>query len=723
MEHAATKPAEGGIDPSVAFQRGNMELDAGKPDAAISHYRMALAAAPEVVEIYNNLAAAHLERDELPLAIEVARSGLLTNDSFAPLHNTFANCLAKTGNAEEAEQHYEQALRLDPLLTAAAVNLAHIYSSSGRHDESRSVLLASLENSPDNVDVLVALGLTLPGKSEAETHLRRALELSPGHLAANNQLAIILLSSGRNLEALTLYRDLAALHPDQAEIQANLGLTLNGLSRHEDAVEAFRKASRLDPNLKNTLPYFIQSMMYQCAWEGLAPASQELLDSARRQVDSGTSISIPPFALAGLEATADLQLAVARSYSARCLERIEVSPARDLRAAPRQRGAKLRIGYLSPDFRTHSLATCLQPLLANHDREKFEWFGYFTGGGESDAVTSEFRNLFCHWRDLRSTGLRDAAQAIRKDHLDILVDLAGHTKQSGIEILGYQPAPVQAHYLGYGCTIGADCVQYLITDPVHTPGGIARFCHEHLVYLPDSFMATGSPEPIDRQVDRKSQGLPDTGFVFASFNNHYKLDPVIFDIWMRLLTATPGSVLWLMGGDVSVMNNLRQAAAKCGVDASRLIFAKRVSREAHLARLHLADLALDTRLHGGGVTTLDALGTGVPVVTLAGDAHPSRIGASLLSAAGLPELITHSLEDYERTASKLAGSRELLDSVGDRLALAHGSAPLFDPHRLARHLEWAYAEMARRSGQELEPADITVPVSDADEPLREVRST
>ena len=292
--------------------------------------------------------------------------------------------------------------------------------------------------------------------------------------------------------------------------------------------------------------------------------------------------------------------------------------------------------------------------------------------------------------------LEQSARHIHGDRLDLLVDLSGFTRHSALEILETRPAPVQAHYLGYGATLGADCVQYLVTDAVHTPPELAAHCSEAVVYLPDSFMATSRPEIAAVVPDRASQGLPEDGFVFANFNAHYKFDPETFDLWLDLLHELPRSVLWLLRGGEGAMANLRATAAARGIDAERLIFAPRASHPEHLARQSLADLSLDCRHHAGGVSTLDALWSGLPVLSRAGDNQSARTGASILAAAGLAELAVASMADYRAMALRLAHDPSALADLKAQLQANLETAPLFDTARLARHLEAAYGEMVRR---------------------------
>ena len=585
-------------DPSIAFDCGNRALGAGQPALAISHYKEALVLAPGAHEIYNNLATAYQAHGDLAQAVDAARSGLQVLESFAPLHNTLANCLAAAGDVKGSETHYRRALELDPNFTSAEVNFAYFLSSTGRSAAARTLLEAANQRAPGEVDVLVALGMILLDEnkqSAGEEFLKAALDLSPRHPIAANQLAIFLLSRGRNLEALSMFQELVALNPTRAKLQVNLGLTLQGLARNAEAADVFRLAHQLDPNDHSMLSFYMQSLMHECAWDELRPIAHKVLEYLRGQPEENIEATVTPFTLAGTEAEPELQLKIARVFSKRCLNHLDNVSPEWAKVSPQRDRSKLRIGYVSPDFRNHSLGSSFLHLLASHDTDRFEWYGYFIGGEQADAGTESFKLLFDDWRDLRKMSLAASSKVIREDGLDIVVDLAGHTKQSGLEIFAHNPAPIQAHYLGYGCTIGADCIHYLITDKVHTPIHLAEFCHEQLVYLPDSFFATGRPDIPDKQVDRRDFDLPEDAFVFANFGNHYKLAPDCFDTWLSLLRDLPKSVLWLMDGWPSATANLLNYTRNHGVEPERIVFGHRLDQNDHLARLKLADLALDTR--------------------------------------------------------------------------------------------------------------------------------
>lgn len=698
-------------DPAALFAAANRALTDGDLDAASDLYRRVLKLAPDVVEVHNNLATALLAQGDVDGAIAIGEQGVARRADFLPLHNTLGNAYVRAGRLDDAMACYEAALRLAPDHHAAAINLADLLRRQGRFDAAARHLDNVVAADPDNAQALLVQGLLLMDRGDHEAAiapLTRACALAPQDAAAANNLAICLTTLGRRHEALALYRDLTLQRPDLAAAQLNLGQLLQGLGRHDEAVDAFHQALRLDPDDDAPLPYLLQSLMHQCAWAELSAVAPKVLDLAARAVATDDA-TVSPFALAGTEAPPDLRLAVARHYARRCVARMASMRDRLAFSHPVSSAARLRVGYVSPDFRHHSVAVSFRPLLEAHDRSAFEWTGYWIGQEPRDDETDRFAAGFDRFHDLRGQAPEAIARTILADGIDVLIDLAGHTRDSSLEVFELRLAPVQAHYLGYGSTIGADCIQYLITDPVHTPPALAPHCHEQLVYLPNSFMAAGAAPEIAAPVSRADCGLPDDGTVFVNFNAPYKIDADVFAVWMRLLLACPGSVLWLKAGTDVATANLRRTAIAAGVDPARLIFAGRVPHAEHLARHRFADLALDTRLHVGGVTTLDALWAGVPVLTVAGDTHAARTGASMLQAAGLPSLVRPSLEDYEAHALALARDPAALAAVRAGVAAAVGHAPLFDTPRLARHLEWAYREMARRHRDGAAPSGFTVP--------------
>jgi protein O-GlcNAc transferase len=361
-------------------------------------------------------------------------------------------------------------------------------------------------------------------------------------------------------------------------------------------------------------------------------------------------------------------------------------PPRPVRAAPQE--ATLRLGYVSSDFRTHAMAALLAEVWERHDRGRLTTHAYSIGPGEASALRRRIESAFDRFVDCAEDSVEDITRRIAQDGIDVLVDLNGYTTHARSEIFVSRPAPVQVSWLGYLGTLGAPWYDYVLTDRFVVPPAQQAFFTERALYLPDCYCPSDTRRPVAPQVpDRAACGLPAEGVVFCCFNNSYKILPQLFDVWMRLLAAVPGSVLWLSPGQATAGVNLRREARARGVDPARLVFAPRVSLPEHLARHAHADLFLDTTPYNAGTTANDALFMGVPVLTCAGETMASRVAGSQLTAIGLPELITTNLADYEALALILAGDKTRLAQTRARLAANRHTTPLFDMARFTAALD------------------------------------
>jgi len=355
---------------------------------------------------------------------------------------------------------------------------------------------------------------------------------------------------------------------------------------------------------------------------------------------------------------------------------------------------KIRVGYLSTDFRDHPVGRLLPEFFVRHDRKTIEVFGYSLGVEDSGTLRQRIRNACDAFIDLHHMSNADAARRIQADKIDILIDLTGPTVGSRQEILALRPAPVQVSFLGWPATMGADFIDYIIADPFIVPRDQQEFYSEKIVHLPDCYQPSDPQRPVPAKIPSRMEcGLPEEGFVFCSFNNPTKITPDMFELWMRLLQRVEKSVLWLYCKSKQTIENLTRFAEAHGINANRIIFASVAQYEPYLGRLQAADLFLDTTPYNAGATCNDALWAGLPILTCSGETYISRMAGSLLTAAGLPELVTYSFADYEALAVRLATEPGLLKSYKERLVRNRNSMPLFDMQRFAANLERAYREI------------------------------
>jgi len=422
----------------------------------------------------------------------------------------------------------------------------------------------------------------------------------------------------------------------------------------------------------------------------------------------------PPFlllAMPGIDA-ARQRTCAAQWLSARVAElqsgasATALSPGNPPGPAARERHGRLRVGYLSGDFQQHATAMLMVEMLEAHDHRSVELFAYSHAADDGKGMRQRLMATFDTFRDIQALDDRQAADRVRADAIDILVDLKGYTLGSRTLLLAHRPAPVQVSFLGYPGTLGQDFVDYLISDRFVTPRTAAADYREALACMPHSYQPRGrvntQPAPCPT---REAAGLPALGFVFACFNQAWKFTPPVFDVWCDLLRSVPGSVLWLLD-DRQARGNLRNEALARGVSPHRLVFAPDLPQAAHLARLPLIDLMLDTWPYNAHTTASDALSAGVPLVTCAGETFASRVAGGLLRAAGLPELITYSPADYTALARSLAQDPQRLRALRRRFERQRHASRLFDVGHYTSSLEALYTKMWARHTAGLAPLAI-----------------
>jgi len=438
--------------------------------------------------------------------------------------------------------------------------------------------------------------------------------------------------------------------------------------------------------------------MHVCSWEGFEAACERTLAG----IDAGKEAATP-FSLLAIDSSPAQQRRCAE-MNVRKLFRESFTPP----LTPR-RHRRIRLGYFSSDFHNHATSQLMAGLFELHDRTRFELFAFSFGRQVIDPMRRRVEAAFEHFVDVSKKSDAEVARLARERELDIAVDLKGLTEQARTRIFAYRAAPLQVSYLGYPGTTGAGCIDYLIADRVVAPPAQRMHYSERIAWLPHSYQVNDSRRPIAPQAPSRAQaGLPEHRFVFCCFNSAFKITPDVFDVWMRLLQKADGSVLWLLDHNPTATRNLRAEAQRRGIAPERLVFAPRVVPSAHLARHRLADLFLDTFYCNAHTTAADALWAGLPLLTCPGRTFSSRVGASLLHAVGLPELVAASSEEYESLALALASDAERLGATRQKLARNILTQPLFDTALFARHIEAAYTAMHERALQGLPPEDFEV---------------
>jgi len=692
-------PADTGalLDQAVRHHR------AGRLDEAAALYGEVLAHRPDDADALHMFGIVAHQRGDHARAAELISRAIAIDGDQPNYHNNFGIVLAALGRHEPAVEAFQRALAASPDAADLLQNLGVALQKLGRHEDALPRFEKAVALVPESAEAHFNAGNALQGlnrHADAIACFERALERAPDDPRIRNNAGLSLVALGAAEPAVEQYRQAIEGDPDNAEFYNNLGNALDLLNRPDEALGAFRETLGRDPRHANALSQAALIARKLCDWDGLAETEAAIVDHVRHG-----SAAILPFAFLAICDDPALQAACAVRYrSARTPAPLSQPPAR-----PRAAGPKLRIAYISENFRQHAVAHLIAELLERHDRSKFEICAFSYGRDDESPIRRRIEQAVDEFHDVRQDSDREIVERIAAGGIDILVDLAGHTERNRLRLLAHRPAPVQAHFLGYPGTLGADFIDYLFVDPFLVPPGAERNFTESLVYLPDTYQVNDRMRPIaDAAPAREDCLLPRDGFVFCGFHQSYKITPAMFDIWAGLLRDVPGSVLWLLRGGETAEQNLRAEAKRRGVDPDRLVFAPGLDLPDHLARLGLADLFLDTLPYNGHTTASDALWAGLPVLTCAGSSMAARVAGSLLHAIGLPELVTGTLDGYAALARDLASDPDRLAALRATLAANRKTAPLFDTDRFRRHIEAAYAEMwaIRQSGEP--PRPITV---------------
>jgi protein O-GlcNAc transferase len=631
---------------------GNVLRAQHKPEEAVLCYNRASQINPRNAVALSNLAAALLDQSKYAESIAALEKALALDPNLVEAHYNLASVYGLQNKPEKAIEEYRTTIRLSPALAAPYLNLGNLLADLGH-------------------------------MSEAAEILQKATDLQPDP-AALNLLGTIYHRAGRIKEAEASFRKAIEIRPGFVEALTNLGLNVAQQGRRVESVKLTREALSINPNFAFAVSNLFFEQRHLCDWQDFDATETKL----RELVRGGYRIS--PFAFITANTPPDEQLLCARTWAAG-LARLEL-PA--LSSAPRRPG-RIRIGYLSSDLKEHATAFLIAEMLEHHDHKRFEICAYSFSAEDNSEVRKRLIGAFDRFVDIRAMSHEAAIRKIRDDGVDILVDLKGYTQDARTEIMAGRAAPVQVAYLGYPGTMGADCIDYLIADHFIVPEDQRRHFTEKLVYLPHCYQ----PNDTRRQTSshgftRQHFGLPQDAFVFCSFNGNYKITPTYFDVWMRLLKSTPGSVLWLI--ESGIRDNLLREAQARGVAPERIIFAPGLVHSQHVERMALADLFLDSLPVNAHTTASDALWAGVPLLTCAGTAFIGRVAGSLLHTLGLPELVASSLEEYEAKALRLAQNPAELKALREKLARNKVSSPLFDIARFTRNLETAYQMMFDR---------------------------
>lgn len=679
---------------------GIIALQSGRPEAAIDPIQRSLMIDPRQAPACLNLSVALQQLRRTAEALACLEQALQLAPEFPDALNNHGGVLVELGRPEEALVSLDRALTLRSDFPLALNNRGSALRALKRPEEALKSFEAALAYAPDNAEFLANCGnacADLEQPARALQFFDRAIQRlrDPEVLRSRGD---VLLSLQRPAEALASYQAALELQPAHRDALFGAGMSLLALKKLDEAQGYFGKLCELEPDYPYARAYQLFARWQVCDWTDGERYRQGLVDAVAR----GAKADVP-FSFLAVSDSAATQLQCARTFAA---DRYPSIGTHTSYRVPRHE--RIRLAYVSGDLRNHIVARLLVGVFEKHDRQRFEVTAIALRPADPHPFGQRVVASFDRFIDVSERNDAEVAALMRSMEIDIAIDLAGFTEGGRTGILARRCAPIQINCLGFPGTMGAPYVDYIIADEFVIPQHLQAHYTENPVYLPDCFQATDDRRPLPETISRAQVGLPERAIVCCSLNNSYKYSAQMLDIWARLILRVPGSVLWLIADDPKTEANLRREAAHRGLSPDRLVLSGRVPYEEHLQRLSCADLFLDTLPFNAGATASDVLWAGVPLLTCTGEAFAARMAGSLLHAAGLSELVTSDLSEYERRALELVTEPARLAALRERLQGTRGTCALFNTEHYCRNLESAFEIMWRLGQEGKAPSPITI---------------
>ncbi len=679
-------------------KQGNLKM-------AARFFRDAVQISPHLPEGHYNLGRALQLLKDFSAARDAYQTAItLRQDYHEALHN-LGVVHEELGEFDDAVLRLGQALKLQPDAAETHFSLGSIQRKLDQADDALSSLSRALEIDPHHVKALHNRGLVYLARQryrEALEDFGQAVLLEPEDEAHHFQKAQAAAYFKRIDVAAAAYKEVVRLNPEYADAWLNLGIALDQIKRHGEAITCFARFQKLRPEAPYVPGYLYYARMHICEWANYTSCAASIMDKVGRGEPA-----IIPHGLLLLPSSRVQQRQAAELWVKDKFVAVNPLP---FPSAPRSGGDRIRLAYVSSDLHNHPVGILTAPVFDLHDRDRFEIFAFSLGIPSRDETRLRIENSVDHFINAREMSDAELVERARSEGIDIALDLNGYTAENRSAAFAMRLAPVQVNYLGYSSTMAAPFIDYIIADPVLIPPSHVDGYTENVVRLPDCYMPADPRRKVSTvSMTRAEAGLPEVGFVFCAFNNPYKISPSQFDLWMEILRSVPESVLWLSPSSLQGMENLRLEARRRGVDPVRLIFSKRVDKLSdHLARKCLADLFLDTVPHNAHATANDALCAGLPILTRLGDGFAGRVAGSLLSAIGMSDMIVSDEAEYVSRAIDIATTPGGSAKLKARLAANAEKSALFDTDLYVRNLERAFFRMHQCRMQGLSPAPFDV---------------
>lgn len=718
--------SDGKIDRAITLFKSAIKID---PKLTAAHFDLALAYQkkgdnvkvveslektvklnPIDSEVLNILGYYYTTQNKLDLAMNILNKARKINPDSPEILLNIGVCLTGMGKYDDAIKNYKKALKLRPNYVQALTNIGAVYARKGQFEPALNSYQKALEIDENYTEAYIFLGNVLLAQGNIDDAVmcyKMATEKDKKNAEAFNNLGAAYARGQKYSEAVKAFRKSLSLEKGTQDALTNLAIVYSVAKKIEKAIIYLRKALSLFPKDGAVMGNLVIQLKEAADWNSLVKLEKDLNQVTASEIKYKLKPGEDPFTNVIRYANPKRNFELARLWSKNLEAGITLKKVFKFSKVGTK--DKLNIGYVSAHFHDHPTNHLIAKLFSSHNKKKFNVFIYSLSPDDDSSFFKNIRESGCQFTDLFHANFSESAKKIYEDKIDILIDLDGYTDNNRLQIFAIKPAPIEATYLGFPGTTGTTFMDYMITDKIVSPVSHAKYYSEKLVYLPNSYQVNNNSQKISaKKYTRRDFGIPEKSFVFACFNGTYKIEPGLFDIWMRLLKKIPGSVLWLFKTSDVAERNLKKEAAKRGMDPKRLIFSDRLTKEKHLARLGLADLALDTFTCNGHTTTSDSLWAGVPVITLQGKHFASRVSASLLTAIGLPELITKTPKEYEALALSLVRNPKKLNAIRYSLIANRLKEPLFDTERFTRNLETAYQIMWKRYSKGQKPVSFEV---------------
>lgn len=658
--------------------------------------RHILEISPNHEQALNLLGGIHHQRGNFTEAVQLWQQVLTINPQRFITHYNLGVSHYEQELFEQALLHFTNAVNINPDNVAALTNQANSLLVLGRYSELIDVYQKLLIKEPNNLAMLLRranLYLQLGQHTLALHDLNQILRINPQHLEALNNSGLILTKLMHYEEAIKYYEKAISINPNEYLIWLNKAAALSELSKEDEAIASYKQAVVANPNSINAKGLLLQALQEVCQWQEFTSQVATIKKMIQPQATlraEALHIAIPFLSLLLPTISAQEQLLCAQQYSDSNFSHLKKHHFLHTKTDISLR--KLKIGYLSGDYRRHAVSQLMAEVFELHDSTRFTITAFSYGINDGSQLRQRIEKAVDHFIDISTLNDQQAAQVIYDNQVDILVDLAGYTALARTAILALKPAPIQISYLGYLGTSGASFIDYLIADDFLIHSNEECYYSEKIIRL-HSYQANDSNYEIGPESTRQTNGLPENSIVFCCFNMMFKITPDIFNVWCKLLTAVPDSVLWLYTRKSLAIRNLKEEASRHGIDPNRLIFAPMVDLSTHLSRLQCADIFLDTHPYNAGTTASNALWVGLPVVTYSGETFASRMAGSLLTALDVPELITYHLDDYYKLALELATNTEKRELIRQKILKNKTTTLLFDSKAFTKDLEKAFLKV------------------------------